>query len=64
MKHLSVAQESQKNLDLICTVSAMIVESLNMQLEAEVSDLLDRSSVALYGAVKGAKEERKNDRAQ
>ena len=33
----------------------MIVESLNMQLEAEIADLIDRSSVALYGSVNTSK---------
>lgn len=37
---------------------SMLVESVNMQLEAEVSDLLDRSSVALYGSTAITKEDR------
>lgn len=28
----------------------MLVENVNMQMEAEVSDLIDRRQIALYGA--------------
>jgi len=45
-----LVETAHNNVELICKVAAMIVESLNMQLEAEVADLLDRSSVSLYGA--------------
>ena len=33
----------------------MLVESVNMQLEAELADLLDRSTIALYGQKKDNK---------
>jgi hypothetical protein len=39
----------------------MLVEGVNMQLEAELSDLLDRSTMALYGITthkKSQKEEK------
>ena len=37
------------NFDSIGTVTTMLVECVNMQLEAELADLLDRKMTALYG---------------
>jgi hypothetical protein len=34
-------------------VIAMLIENINMQMEAEVTDLIDRRHISLYGAITG-----------
>lgn len=37
------------NFESIGTVTTMLIENINMQMEAEISDLLDRKMMSLYG---------------
>jgi len=37
------------NFESIATVTTMLIENINMQMESEMSDLLDRKMISLYG---------------
>lgn len=61
IKHLEMLQDHATHFESLGTVTTMLVEGVNMQLEAELSDLLDRSTMALYGITthkKSQKEEK------
>lgn len=37
------------NFESIATVTTMLIENINMQMESELSDLVDRKMISLYG---------------
>lgn len=49
IKHLEMLQDHSTHFDSLGTVTTMLVENMNMQLESELADLLDRNLMALYG---------------
>jgi len=53
-------QDHATHFESLGTVTTMLVEGVNMQLEAELADLLDRSMTALYGMVQHSKKEEKS----
>lgn len=48
-QHFAVLSDHQQHFESIGTVTTMLVENLNMQMEAELADLLDRKLISLYG---------------
>lgn len=42
-------QDHATHFDSLGTVTTMLIENMNMQLESELADLLDRNLMALYG---------------
>jgi hypothetical protein len=50
-------QDHATHFESLGTVTTMLVEGVNMQLEAELADLLDRSMTALYGVQQNAKKD-------
>jgi hypothetical protein len=52
-------QDHATHFESLGTVTTMLVEGVNMQLEAELADLLDRSMTALYGMAQNSKKEEK-----
>ena len=59
LKHLEMLQDHATHFESLGTVTTMLVEGVNMQLEAELADLLDRSMTALYGMAQNSKKEEK-----
>lgn len=41
--------EFQVNFEALAIVNSMIIENINMQMESEMADLLDRRMMSLYG---------------
>ena len=37
------------NFEAIAIVNSMLIENVNMQMEAEIADLLDRRMMSLFG---------------
>ena len=52
-QHLTVLTDFSQHFDSIGTVTTMLVENMNMQMEAEFCDLLDRKLISLYGVTGG-----------
>lgn len=42
-------KDHDTNFESIATVTTMLIENINMQMESEISDLLDRKMISLYG---------------
>jgi wyosine [tRNA(Phe)-imidazoG37] synthetase (radical SAM superfamily) len=57
LKHLEMLQDHATHFESLGTVTTMLVEGVNMQLEAELADLLDRSMTALYGVTQTSNKE-------
>ena len=53
LKYVTVLAERHQNfLGSISKMLSLVIESLNMQMEAENADLLDRQLMSLYGMQK------------
>jgi hypothetical protein len=48
-KHMEMLVDYGANFESIATVTTMLIENINMQMESELSDLLDRKMISLYG---------------
>lgn len=44
--------EFSVNFKAIAIVNSMLIENINMQMEAEIADLLDRRMMSLFGVQK------------
>ena len=42
-------QEHAVNFEALAIVNSMLIENINMQMEAEIADLLDRRMMSLFG---------------
>ena len=42
-------EEFAVNFEAVAIVNSMLIENLNMQMESEVADLLDRRMMSLFG---------------
>ena len=42
-------EDFQINFEAVAIVNSMLIENINMQLESEVADLLDRRMMSLFG---------------
>lgn len=49
LRHTEMLNDHGTNFESIGTVTTMLIENINMQMEAEISDLLDRKMMSLYG---------------
>jgi hypothetical protein len=49
LRHTEMLNDYGTNFESIGTVTTMLIENINMQMEAEISDLLDRKMMSLYG---------------
>ena len=47
--HSAKLQEFAVNFEAIAIVNSMLIENVNMQMEAEIADLLDRRMMSLFG---------------
>jgi hypothetical protein len=47
--HSAKLDEHAVNFEAIAIVNSMLIENINMQLEGEISDLMDRRMMALFG---------------
>lgn len=52
-KQQEMLGEHAQHFESIASVTTMLLENINLQMEAECADLLDRKFVALYGAQAG-----------
>ena len=48
-RHDARLEEFSVNFEAIAIVNSMLIENVNMQLESEVADLLDRRMMSLFG---------------
>ena len=48
-RHGKTLQEYAMNFEALAIVNSMLIENINMQMEAEVADLLDRRMMSLFG---------------
>ena len=42
-------EEFAVNFEAIAIVNSMLIENINMQMESEIADLLDRRMMSLFG---------------
>lgn len=56
-KHWEMLTDHATNFESMATVTTMLIENVNMQMEAELSDLVDRQMISLFAgkAPPGAK---------
>ena len=47
--HTQKLQEYAVNFEALAIVNSMLIENINMQMEAEIADLLDRRMMSLFG---------------
>ena len=47
--HAAKLEEHAVNFEAVAIVTSMLIENINMQLESEVADLLDRRMMSLFG---------------
>ena len=47
--HSAKLEEFAVNFEAIAIVNSMLIENINMQMEGEIADLLDRRMMSLYG---------------
>lgn len=47
--HQQILDDQTNNFDQVASAIAMLIENINMQMEAEAADLIDRTNIALYG---------------
>lgn len=47
--HSAKLEEFAINFEAIAIVNSMLIENINMQMESEIADLLDRRMMSLYG---------------
>lgn len=47
--HTQKLEEHQVNFEAIAIVNSMLIENINMQMESEIADLLDRRMMSLFG---------------
>ena len=47
--HEEKLQEFAINFEAVAIVNSMLIENINMQMESEVADLLDRRMMSLFG---------------
>ena len=47
--HTQKLQEHAVNFEALAIVNSMLIENINMQMEAEIADLLDRRMMSLFG---------------
>ena len=48
-KHEDAICEHGLHFETMATVSSMLIENMNMQMEAEMADLIDRRAMSLFG---------------
>ena len=49
IEHQKIIDDQSSNFEQIASSIAMLIENINMQLEAEAADLIDRTNIALFG---------------
>ena len=49
--HTAKLEEHSVNFEAVAIVNSMLIENINMQMEAEVADLLDRRMMSLFGVI-------------
>lgn len=49
LHHTEKLEEFQINFEAVAIVNSMLIENINMQLESEIADLLDRRMMSLFG---------------
>ena len=47
--HGAKLEEFQVNFEAVAIVNSMLIENINMQMESEIADLLDRRMMSLFG---------------
>ena len=47
--HGQKLEEFAVNFEAVAIVNSMLIENLNMQMESEIADLLDRRMMSLFG---------------
>ena len=47
--HSEKLADFQTNFEALAIVNSMMIENINMQMESEIADLLDRRMMSLYG---------------
>jgi len=47
--HAVKLEEFSVNFEAIAIVNSMLIENINMQMESEIADLLDRRMMSLFG---------------
>lgn len=48
-RHGTKLKEYAMNFEALAIVNSMLIENINMQMEAEMADLLDRRMMSLFG---------------
>ena len=49
------------NFEAVAIVNSMLIENLNMQMESEIADMLDRRMMSLFGVSSNTKPTNKLD---
>ena len=47
--HSEKLEEFAVNFEALAIVNSMMIENINMQMESEIADMLDRRMMSLYG---------------
>lgn len=47
--HAEKLEEFAVNFEALAIVNSMMIENINMQMESEIADMLDRRMMSLYG---------------
>ena len=53
--HQHIIDDQSNNFEQVASSIAMLIENINMQLEAEAAEIIDRTNIALFGGQQTSK---------